>query len=291
MEKSELRGAIEAILFVAGEPVEEEALRMALEVTPEEIEEALYELSGGYDFERRGIRLLRFGRSVQLSTRSDYAAYVERLLQPIQRQNLSQAAMETLAVIAYRQPATRGDVEAVRGVKCDYSVQSLLNKGLICEAGKRDTLGRPTLFVTTDTFLRHFGISTLDDLPAIDFVAAGEALLDEPLPDEGGGVAQLTLLTADGEGVGAGGSVGESAASPDGAEGVENAAAQTMEIDSGDGDVTGSADGMENISTPSTDTGNEENDTSDEVGDAGNDSESIVNANSEENDTPDEPPD
>lgn len=169
MDKSEMVGAVEAILFVAGEPVEEEALRMALEVTPIEIEEALYALSSQYEFERRGIRLLRFGKSVQLSTRPEYAVYVERLLQPVQRQNLSQAAMETLAVIAYRQPATRGDVEAVRGVKCDYSVQSLLAKGLIAEAGKRDTLGRPTLFVTTDTFLRHFGIASLDELPEIDF--------------------------------------------------------------------------------------------------------------------------
>ncbi len=201
MEKNELRGAIEAILYVAGEPVEEEALRMALDVTPLEISEVLEEMASQYDFERRGIRMLRFGRSIQLSTRPDYAPYVERLLQPVQRQNLSQAAMETLAVIAYRQPATRGDVEAVRGVKCDYSVQSLLNKGLIAEAGRRDTLGRPTLFVTTDAFLRHFGISSLDELPAIDFEASAFAE-DEPLPDgaddlvsmaEGG--AKLSLLT------------------------------------------------------------------------------------------------
>mgnify|MGYP000936765727 CR=1 FL=1 len=184
MEKAELCGAIEAILFVAGEPVEEEALRMALEVTPIELAQALESLQSGYEFDRRGIRLLRFGRSVQLSTRPEYAPYVERLLQPVQRQNLSQAAMETLAVIAYRQPATRGDVEAVRGVKCDYSVQSLLAKGLIAEAGKRDTLGRPTLFVTTDAFLRHFGISSLSELPQIDFSKAQDAKALGELPRE-----------------------------------------------------------------------------------------------------------
>ena len=179
MDKREMMGAVEAILYVAGEPVEEEAIRMALGVTPMEIQDALEALSSAYEFDRRGIRLLRFGRSVQLSTRPEYAPYVERLLQPVQRQNLSQAAMETLAVIAYRQPATRGDVEAVRGVKCDYSVQSLLGKGLIEEAGKRDTLGRPTLFVTTDLFLRHFGIASLEELPQIDFSAATEAPEDE----------------------------------------------------------------------------------------------------------------
>lgn len=179
MEQNELLGAIEAILFVSGEPVEEEALRMALEVTPIEIERALSELSDRCDFERRGVRLLRFGRSVQLSTRPEYAPFVEKMLRPVQRQNLSQAAMETLAVIAYRQPATRGDVEAVRGVKCDYSVQTLLNKGLIREAGRRDTLGRPTEFVTTDAFLRHFGIASLEELPEMDFESTPEETLAE----------------------------------------------------------------------------------------------------------------
>lgn len=186
MDNKELIGAIEAILYVAGEPVEQEALRMALEVTPIEVEQALQTLGSALDFERRGIRLLRFGKSVQLSTRPDYAAYVERLLQPVQRQNLTQAAMETLAVVAYRQPATRGDVEAVRGVKCDYSVQSLVNKGLIAEAGKRDTLGKPTLFVTTDAFLRHFGIASLAELPQVDFGAPQSAATPEEKITEGG---------------------------------------------------------------------------------------------------------
>lgn len=129
MELKQLCGAIEAILYVAGEPVQEDALRVALETTQLELENALTTLESGYEFERRGIRLLRFGSSVQLSTRPEYAPYVERMLQPVQKQNLTQAAMETLAVIAYRQPVTRGDIEAIRGVKCDYSVQSLLNKG------------------------------------------------------------------------------------------------------------------------------------------------------------------
>jgi segregation and condensation protein B len=187
MDRHEICGAAEAILFVAGEPVEEEALRMALEISPEEMQEALEALASQYEFERRGMRLLRFGRSVQLSTRPEYAPYVERLLQPVQRQNLSQAAMETLAVIAYKQPATRGDVEAIRGVKCDYSVQSLLQKGLIEEAGKRDTLGRPTLFVTTDLFLRHFGINALSELPEV-------ALAVPPPPEPVSQQLQLEIL-------------------------------------------------------------------------------------------------
>ena len=84
----------------------------------------------------------------------------------------SQAVLETLSIVAYRQPCTRGDIEAIRGVKCDYSVQSLLNKGFIEECGQRETLGRPTLYRTTDAFLKHFGMETLDDLPNIDLTAA-----------------------------------------------------------------------------------------------------------------------
>lgn len=88
-----------------------------------------------------------------------------RLLQPVQKQSLSQAAMETLAVVAYRQPVTRAEVEQIRGVKCDYSLQSLMNKELIAEVGRKEALGRPILYGTTDNFLAHFGISSLKELP------------------------------------------------------------------------------------------------------------------------------
>ena len=87
------------------------------------------------------------------------------MLQPVQQQSLSQAAMETLAVVAYKQPVTRAEVEQIRGVKCDYSLQSLINKGLIRETGRKDTIGRPILFGTTDEFLSHFGLEGLENLP------------------------------------------------------------------------------------------------------------------------------
>lgn len=168
-ELKERVGIVEAILFVTGDAVEKRDLCRALEVTEAELEETLDALESGYDFDRRGLRLLRFGAHVQLATRPDYAPYVEKLLQPVQKQSLSQAVMETLAVIAYRQPVTKGEIEQVRGVKCDYSVQSLAAKGLIQEVGRRETLGRPILYGTTDAFLRHFGISSLGELPEIDF--------------------------------------------------------------------------------------------------------------------------
>ena len=160
-----LVGRIEAILFVAGEPVRTEDLARALQVTGAELDKALDELRDEYDFNQRGFCLKRFGHQVQLATRALYAGDVVRLLQPVQKQSLSQAAMETLAVVAYRQPVTRAEVEQVRGVKCDYSIQSLVNKQLIQEVGRKDALGRPILYGTTDTFLSHFGIASLEELP------------------------------------------------------------------------------------------------------------------------------
>ena len=169
LELKERVGVVEAILFVAGDAVERDALRRALDISEEALDETLDALESGYDFDRRGLRLLRFGAHVQLATRPDYAPYVERLLQPVQKQTLSQAVMETLAVIAYRQPVTKGEIEQVRGVKCDYSVQMLVSRGLIEEIGRKETLGRPILYGTTDAFLRHFCLGSLSELPQIDF--------------------------------------------------------------------------------------------------------------------------
>ena len=166
-EEGNVEGRIEAILYVAGEPVAVKDLAVALSVESDELEQILTRMRDRYDFEQRGFMIRRFGEHVQLGTRPLYSEDVVRLLQPVQQQTLSQAAMETLAVVAYKQPVTRAEIEAVRGVKCDYSLQSLMNKGLIAEAGRKDTLGRPILYATTDTFLSHFGIASLDELPPL----------------------------------------------------------------------------------------------------------------------------
>ena len=160
-----LSGRIEAILFVAGEPVRVEELAKALGVTVRAVENEIIKLRDEYDFHQRGFTLKRFGHQVQLATRALYAQDVVHLLQPVQKQSLTQAAMETLAVVAYKQPVTRAEVEQVRGVKCDYSLQSLMNKELIMEVGRKDALGRPILYGTTENFLAHFGLTTLADLP------------------------------------------------------------------------------------------------------------------------------
>ena len=175
-EEGSLKGRIEAILFVAGEAVRLEELARALNLPVNQVEEALEEIKNEYDYEQRGFCLKRFGRQVQLATRALYADDVVRLLQPVQKQSLSQAAMETLAVVAYRQPVTKAEVEEIRGVKCDYSLHSLTVKNLIQEVGRKDTLGRPILYGTTEEFLSHFGLTTLDDLPPLP---------DAPKEDEG----------------------------------------------------------------------------------------------------------
>ncbi|MBR5559952.1 MAG: SMC-Scp complex subunit ScpB [Clostridia bacterium] len=176
LELKERVGIVEAILFVTGNAVEKREICRAMEIMEDELEETLDAMESGYDFDRRGLRLLRFGAHVQLATRPDYAPYVEKLLQPVQKQSLSSAIMETLAVIAYRQPVTKAEIEQIRGVKCDYSVQSLTVKGLIEEVGRKETLGKPILYGTTDAFLRHFCISSLSDLPEIDFSKLAEKL-------------------------------------------------------------------------------------------------------------------
>lgn len=164
-----LTSVIEAILFVSGDPVQVDVLAHAMNLTVMELENSLNELRDHLSLENRGIQLNRSGNTVFLSINPSYAQQVELFLQPIQRQPLSQAVLETLSVIAYRQPATKGDVEAVRGVKCDYSVQALINRGLIEECGRREVLGRPILYQTTDKFLQHFGIESLEELPTVDF--------------------------------------------------------------------------------------------------------------------------
>ena len=188
----EIEQIIEAILYVAGEPVALRDLARALEQDDAQILSAVRRLESYYDDNMRGLRLKRFGGHIQLATRAEYAPYIERLLQPIQKQSLTQAALETLAIVAYRQPVTRLDLEAVRGVKCDYSLQSLMNKNLVKELGRKETIGRPILYGTTDAFLSHFGLHSLDDLPDPEDFLSENAGEDEE-GEAGERYEQLTL--------------------------------------------------------------------------------------------------
>ncbi|MGI6168967.1 MAG: SMC-Scp complex subunit ScpB [Christensenellales bacterium] len=161
-------GIIEAILFVAGEPVSCEALADTLEIPLIELYAHVERMQQEYTEKNRGVRLMRLNDSLQLKTNEAYAEYIQRIFQPPQRQNLSQSALETLSIIAYRQPITKTEIAAIRGVKADHSVQMLLQKRLICQVGRKETLGRPVLYGTTQEFLRHFDISDLSMLPSLE---------------------------------------------------------------------------------------------------------------------------
>lgn len=176
MDTNELYGAIECLLFVSGDPVDIAEIQRTLSLTDMEMQAAIAAMDKQYREAERGIQLFITATSVQMVSNKKYAMLVKDMLQPLQSRSLSQAILETLSVIAYRQPVTRADIEAVRGVRCEYAVSQLLRMGMISEAGRRNCIGRPMQFATTDKFLRHFGITALDELPKYtDYTADAES--------------------------------------------------------------------------------------------------------------------
>lgn len=161
-----LRGALEAVLMVVDEPITEIALATAVELPVEDVREVLTELEEEYAADQRGFTLRQVGGGWRMYSRSDYAPVVEKFLLEGQQARLTQASLETLAVIAYRQPISRSRVSAVRGVNVDGVVRTLLSRGLIEEVGTDGEHGA-VLYGTTTYFLERLGLGTLDDLPAL----------------------------------------------------------------------------------------------------------------------------
>jgi len=168
-----LSARIEAILFVSAEPVALAQLSQVLDVTASVVERGLKELEEG--LQTRGLRLQRNAGWVQLTTAAELASLVEKFLGLEAVTHLSRAALETLAIIAYQQPVTRPQVDAVRGVNSDAMLKSLLGKGLIQEAGRADGPGRPILYSTTPEFLQHFGLNSIMELPPLAAAPETEA--------------------------------------------------------------------------------------------------------------------
>lgn len=180
---------LEALLFVADGPVEESALARALGLTRRQIEAPLAAL--GATLRERGVRLQRGPEGAQLVTAPAAATYIEQFLGLEAARRLSLAAIETLAIIAYRQPVTRGTLEAIRGVSCDGPIDTLRARGLIDVAGRADSPGRPTLFATTQKFLDHFGLERAEDLPELPPEVAE---LAAALPERAEQIALDTLV-------------------------------------------------------------------------------------------------
>jgi len=163
--------ALEAVLFMAAEPIGAAELAEILDVTPAEVDGLCGELAALFD--GRGVQITRVAGGYQVATRPEYGPFVAKLHKP-DRFRLSRAALETLAIVAYKQPVTRPEVEAVRGVNSDSAIDTLVQYELICEAGRKEAPGRPVLYRTTDSFLGHFGLNSVADLPRIDSIPADE---------------------------------------------------------------------------------------------------------------------
>jgi segregation and condensation protein B len=164
---SDITNKIEAILFVAGDLIEIKDIANGLEENISEVRKQTAILADEYEKRNAGIKIIWVGDSVQMSSREDYAQAISEVLAPLKVQSLTRSAIETLSVIAYKQPVTRTEVAEIRGVRSDYSINILLQRGLIAEAGKKDALGSPMMFATTELFLREFNLNTLEDLPEI----------------------------------------------------------------------------------------------------------------------------
>ena len=168
MNNDKIPYAIEGILFAAGEPVKTAKLAAVLEIETSAVEEAVRLLRYEYDTQERGLMIIDIDDGYQICSRPEYYNYIQIILGEQRRQALSNAAMEALAIIAYKQPVTRGQVEYIRGVNSDSAVNRLAERGLIEECGHLDAPGRPILYRTTQNFLRCFGLSTPKDLPELD---------------------------------------------------------------------------------------------------------------------------
>ncbi len=183
---TQLEAGLEAVLFAAGDAVPVERLAAALEVSSGELMEAAAALENLYDFENRGLMLLRLEDKLQLCSRPLYADAARRVTESRRPPSLSPAALEVLTIVAYRQPVTRAFIDQLRGVDSGGTVAGLAEKGLIEEAGRLDVPGRPILYRTTEQFLRTFGVSSLDDLPALPALGESEQLkldMDTGKPD------------------------------------------------------------------------------------------------------------
>jgi segregation and condensation protein B len=165
--KNDLKAKIEALLFVSASPISINQMGSFLDEKPKAIELALNELSGEYQT-GRGLRLQENHGRFQLTSAPEFFPVIERYLGQEESSSLSQAALETLSIVAYRQPVTRPDVDEVRGVNSDGVIRNLLNKGLIQEVGRSEGAGRPILYGTTNDFLQYFGLSSIKDLPQFD---------------------------------------------------------------------------------------------------------------------------
>lgn len=185
-----IKSAFESMMFVWGEPLDVKVAAELFNISWKDAYDYFVELKQEYEQEGRGIRVREINKKFQFVTTPSNVEYIERLCTPVKEKRLTQQALEVLAIIAYKQPVTKGEIESIRGIKCDRVIEGLSKKELIMETGRSNAIGRPILYGTTDSFLKHFGFMTIKELPDIEDIEGAMNLED---PEELIETGQLTI--------------------------------------------------------------------------------------------------
>lgn len=168
MTKEKIKSALESILFVWGDPVEAKSLSDLFDVPASEIIRCFRELAEDYEERGSGLAIREMDKSFQLCTNPENDDYIQRICTPVKNKRLSQPSLEVLAIVAYKQPVTKSQIDNIRGIRCDRVLETLIAKGLVEERGRSSSIGRPYLYGTTNEFLKLFGFESLKDLPEIE---------------------------------------------------------------------------------------------------------------------------
>jgi segregation and condensation protein B len=168
MDNREIKSILEGLLFAWGDPLSIKDMSAILEIEERELTSIMKELIDDFDYNRRGLRIIKFNNYYQISTRPEHYEWIKKLNNMKNTKNLSNASLETLSIIAYKQPIIKSEIEAIRGVRSDKAIETLIERRLVKEVGRLERTGRPILYGTTEEFLKYFGLESLDDLPPIE---------------------------------------------------------------------------------------------------------------------------
>lgn len=167
MDEREIKAIIEGLLFAWGDPLDLKDIANVLEIKEKDLCKVMDELVDEFNFNRRGLRIVKFNNSYQISTRPEHFDFIKKLNNFKNSKTLSNAALETLSIIAYNQPIIKADIESLRGVRCDKAIETLIDRKLVKEVGRLEKPGRPILYGTTEEFLRYFGLESIENLPPL----------------------------------------------------------------------------------------------------------------------------
>lgn len=193
MNNKVIKSAFESMLFIWGEPLPAKDAADVFGIDKETAVSLFRELMEEYQQEGRGIVIREINGAFQFTTKEENADYIEKLCIPVKMKRLSQSALEVLAIVAYKQPVTKGEIEAIRGIKCDRVMEGLMGKGLVEAVGRSQAIGRPILYGTTDMFLKNFGFTSLKDLPEIEDIETAINTEDAEMAEEDKDLDQMEL--------------------------------------------------------------------------------------------------